>query len=87
MVVLSANAHIIFSDGYVSYFREIAEGGPVVGSVGSVGSVRSVRLAGRLFCFLHVGHVVVPEVRVRLRLGKETGYKMSTESDQKKFFC
>lgn len=66
VVVLSANAHIIPSDGYVSYFREITEGGPFIGSV-------CIRLAGVLFCFLHVVHVVIPEVSVCLRLGKETG--------------
>lgn len=64
MIVLSANAHISSSDGYVSYFREITEGGPFIGGV-------HIRLAGLLFCFLYVFHIVVPEVSVCLRLGKE----------------
>lgn len=64
MVVLSANAHIISSDGDVSYFREITEGGPFIGRV-------RIRLAGLLFCFPHVAQAVIPEVRICLRLGKE----------------
>lgn len=65
MIILSANAHISSSDGYVSYFREITEGGPFIGSV-------HIRLAGQLFCFLHVAHAVIPEVSVCLCLGRET---------------
>lgn len=59
VVVQSANAHVTSSDGYVSYLREITEGGPFVRSV-------RTRLAGLL---LFVPHVVVPEVRVGLCLG------------------
>ena len=61
MIVLSANAHISSSNGYVSYFREIAEGLQHVGSV-------HIWLAGLVFCF---PHVVIPEVRICLRLGKK----------------
>lgn len=57
-VVLSANAHISSTDGDVSYFREIAEGGPLV-------CIRLLRLP---FCF---AHVVIPEVRVFLGLDEE----------------
>lgn len=58
VVVLSANAHISSSDGYVSYFRKITEGGPFIGSV---------RIVGLLFGFPLVRiHVVIFQC-----LGKE----------------
>lgn len=64
MIVLSANAHISSCDGYVSYFREITEGGPFIGRV-------CISLVGLLLCFLHVVHIVIPEVSVCLCLSKE----------------
>lgn len=65
MIVLSANAHISSSNGYVSYFREITEGGPCTGSV-------LIRLAGLLLLSPYVVQRVIPEVRVGLGLDEET---------------
>lgn len=64
MIVLSANAHISSSNGYVGYFREITEGGPFIGSV-------RIWLTGLLFCFSRVVQRVIPEVSVFLCLGEE----------------
>lgn len=47
VVVLLVNAHVGSGDGYVGYFREVAEGGPFVGSV-------DVLLAGLLLGVLCV---------------------------------
>lgn len=65
VIVQSANAHISPTDGYVSYFREITEDGPFVWCV-------PIWLVGLVFGFPHVAHVVIPEVRVCLRLGTKT---------------
>lgn len=62
VIVLSANAHISSSDGYVGYFREITERGPFIGSV-------LICLAGLLFSFLHVVQRVIPAVSVGQSLG------------------
>ncbi len=72
VIVLSANAHISPSDGYMGYFREITEGDPFIGSV----RFRLVRL---LFCFPHVVHRIIPEVRVWLSLGEETKWAQSPQ--------
>lgn len=64
MIVLSANAHISSSNGYVGYFREITEGGPFIGSV-------RVWLTGLSFCSSRVVQRVITEVSVFLCLGEE----------------
>lgn len=63
-IVSSADAHIRISNGYVSYFRELAEEGPVIGCV-------CIWLAGVLFWFSHVVYVAIPHVIICLCLGKE----------------
>lgn len=48
----------------MSYFRELAEEGPVIGCV-------CIWLAGVLFWFSHVVYVAIPHVIICLCLGKE----------------
>jgi hypothetical protein len=55
VVILSANAHRLATDGDVGYLWEVAEVLPFLGSV-------VVRLVVLLFCFLL--YVILPEVTV-----------------------
>lgn len=60
----------------MSYFRELAEEGPVIGCV-------CIWLAGVLFWFSHVVYVATPHVIICLCLGKEIEQILKKKKSQK----